>query len=80
MVGVCEAMERNPPDRRRRKYKKYKSNSYSTPFPQYEFQIDIVDMISIMEDIGTDVDDQPPPAGWRDGGTVHNAFMECLKF
>ena len=33
-----------------------------------------------MEDIGTDVDDQPPPAGWRDGGTVHNAFMECLKF
>ena len=48
---------RNQPNKQRRNYKNY--NSYSAPFPKYEFQIDIMDMISIMKDIGIDVDDQP---------------------
>ena len=84
---------RNQPNKQRRNYKNY--NSYSAPFPKYEFQIDIMDMISIMKDIGIDVDDQPRyglvcidifskkshvvPMENKDGDTVYSAFMECLK-
>ena len=39
---------RNQPNKQRRNYKNY--NSYSAPFPKYEFQIDIMDMISIMKE------------------------------
>ena len=84
---------RNQPNKQRRNYKNY--NSYSAPFPKYEFQIDIMDMISIMKDIGIDVDDQPRyglvcidifskkshvvPMENKDGDTVYSAFMECFK-
>ena len=84
---------RNQPNKQRRNYKNY--NSYSAPFPKYEFQIDIMDMISRMKDIGIDVDDQPRyglvcidifskkshvvPMENKDGDTVYSAFMECFK-
>ena len=77
---------RNPNKQRR---------NYSAPFPKHEFQIDIMDKISIMRDIGINVDDQPRyglvcidifskkshvvAMENKDGDTVYSAFMECFK-
>ena len=49
---------RNQPNKQRRNYKNY--NSCSAPFPKYDFHIDIMDMISMMKDIGIDADNQSP--------------------
>lgn len=74
-------------------YKNY--NSYSSPYARAEYQIDIMDMVSLMKD--TDTYDKKRiryalmcidifskkvhivPLKNRDGETVYNAFIECIK-
>lgn len=76
-----------------RNYKNY--NSYTAPFPKYEFQIDIMDVISLLKDVGVEMKDQPRygficidifskkahvvPMFNRDGDAVYNACMETFK-
>ena len=45
------------PNKQTRNYKNY--NSYTTPFPKYEFQIDLMVMSSLLNDVGVDVKKQP---------------------
>ena len=41
---------RAQPHKQTRNYKNY--NSYAAPFPKYEFQIDLMDVTSLLRDVG----------------------------
>ena len=45
------------PNKQTRNYKNY--NSYTAPFPKYEFQIDLMVMSSLLNDVGVDAENQP---------------------
>ena len=48
---------RSQPNKQTRNYKNY--NSYTAPFPKYEFQIDLMDVTSLLKDVGSEIKDQP---------------------
>ena len=76
-----------------RNYKNY--NSCTAPFPKYEFQIDLMDVSSLLRDVGVEIGEQPKfgmvcidifskklhvvPMKTNDTGTVFDAMMECFK-
>ena len=84
---------RSQPNKQTRNYKNY--NSYTAPFPKYEFQIDLMDVTSLLKDVGNEIKDQPrygllcidifskkcyiEPLGSKDGDDVYKAVMGCFK-
>ena len=48
---------RAQPNKQTRNYKNY--NSYSAPFPKYEFQIDLMGVSSLLRDVGIGNGEQP---------------------
>ena len=89
---VSEWMK-SQPNKQTRNYKNY--NSYTAPFPKYEFQIDLMVMSSLLNDVGVDVKNQPKfgfvcidifskkchivPMENNDIDTFFNAMLECFK-
>ena len=84
---------KSQPNKQTRNYKNY--NSYTAPFPKYEFQIDLMVMSSLLNDVGVDVKNQPKfgfvcidifskkchivPMENNDIDTFFNAMLECFK-
>ena len=84
---------KSQPNKQTRNYKNY--NSYTAPFPKYEFQIDLMVMSSLLNDVGVDVKNQPKfgfvcidifskkchivPMENNDIETFFNAMLECFK-
>ena len=84
---------KSQPNKQTRSYKNY--NSYTAPFPKYEFQIDLMVMSSLLNDVGVDVKNQPKfgfvcidifskkchivPMEINDIDTFFNAMLECFK-
>ena len=70
-------------------------NSYTAPFPKYEFQIDLMDVTSLLRDVGSEIKSQLRygfffidifskkchivPIEKKDGDDVYKAVMECFK-
>ena len=81
------------PIKQEKGYSKY--NSFSAPFARYEYQLDIMDMISLMKATGTSDLSSPryglicidifskklhiEPMKVRDGETVYKAILQCFK-
>ena len=81
------------PNKQTRNYKNY--NSYTAPFPKYEFQIDLMDVTSLLRDVGSEIKSQLRyglvcidifskkchivPIENKDGDDVYKAVMECFK-
>ena len=81
------------PSKQEKGYSKY--NSYSAPFARFEYQLDIMDMISLMKTTGTSDLSSPryglicidifskklhiEPMKVRDGETVYKAILQCFK-
>ena len=79
------------PNKQKQGYKNF--NSYSAPFSRFEFQIDIMDMQSLMRDTGTkdklryallciDIFSKKVhvvPLKSKDGKDVYDAVLECFK-
>ena len=79
------------PNKQKQAYKNY--NSYSAPFSRFEYQIDIMDMKSLMRDTGTkdmlryallciDIFSKKVhvvPLKSKDGRDVYDAVLECFK-
>ena len=81
------------PIKQEKGYSKY--NSYSAPFARYEFQLDIMDMISLMKSTGTSDLNSPryglicidifskklhiEPMKERDGEITYKAILQCFK-
>ena len=84
---------KSQPNKQTRNYKNY--NSYTAPFPKYEFQIDLMVMSSLLNDVGVDAKNQPKfgfvcidifskkchivPMENNDIETFFNAMLECFK-
>ena len=84
---------RAQPNKQTRNYKNY--NSYTAPFPKYEFQIDLMDVTSLLRDVGSEIKSQLRyglicieifskkchivPIENKDGDDVFKAVMECFK-
>ena len=84
---------KSQPNKQTRNYKNY--NSYTAPFPKYEFQIDLMVMSSLLNDVGVDVKSQPKfgfvcidifskkchivPMESNDIDTFFNAMLEWFK-
>ena len=84
---------RAQPNKQTRNYKNY--NSYTAPFPKYEFQIDLMDVTSLLRDVGSEIKSQLRyglicidifskkchivPIENKDGDDVYKAVMECFK-
>ena len=84
---------KSQPNKQTRNYKNY--NSYTAPFPKYEFQIDLMVMSSLLNDVGVDVKNQPKfgfvcieifskkchivPMENNDIDTFFNAMLECFQ-
>ena len=84
---------KSQPNKQTRNYKNY--NSYTAPFPKYEFQVDLMVMSSLLNDVGVDVKNQPKfgfvcidifskkchivPMEINDIETFFNAMLECFK-
>ena len=84
---------KSQPNKQTRNYKNY--NSYTAPFPKCEFQIDLMVMSSLLNDVGVDVKNQPKfgfvcidifskkchivPMEINDIETFFNAMLECFK-
>ena len=84
---------KSQPNKQTRNYKNY--NSYTAPFPKYEFQIDLMVMSSLLNDVGVDVKNQPKfgfvcidifskkchivPMENNDIDTFFNAMLEWFK-
>ena len=84
---------RAQPNKQTRNYKNY--NSYTAPFPKYEFQIDLMDVNSLLRDVGSEIKSQLRygvvcidifsktchivPIENKDGDDVYKAVMECFK-
>ena len=47
---------RAQPNKQTRNYKSY--NSYTAPFPKYEFQIDLMDVTTLLRDVGSETKSQ----------------------
>ena len=84
---------RAQPNKQTRNYKNY--NSYTAPFPKYEFQIDLIVMTSLLRDVGSEVKNQLNfgmvcidifskkchivPMESNDTDTVYKSLLECFK-
>ena len=52
-LDMVSTWMRAQPNKQTRNYKNY--NSYTAPFPKYEFQIDLMDVTSLLRDVGSDL-------------------------
>lgn len=84
---------RAQPNKQTRNYKNY--NSYTAPFPKYEFQIDLMDVSSLLRDVSNEIKHQLRygmvcidifskkchivPIENKDADDVYKAVMECFK-
>jgi hypothetical protein len=84
---------RAQPNKQTRNYKNY--NSYTAPFPKYDFQIDLMVMTSLLRDVGSTIKDQLTyglvcidifskkchivPMETNDTDTVYNTVMEYFR-
>ena len=92
-LDMVSAWMRAQPNKQTRNYKNY--NSYTAPFPKYEFQIDLMDVTSLLRDVGSEIKSQLRyglvcidifskkchivPIENKDGDDVCKAVMECFK-
>ena len=92
-LDMVSAWMRAQPNKQTRNYKNY--NSYTAPFPKYEFQIDLMDVTSLLRDVGSEIRNQLRyglacidifskkchivPTENKDGDDVYKAVMECFK-
>ena len=92
-LDMVSAWMRAQPNKQTRNYKNY--NSYTAPFPKYEFQIDLMDVTSLLRDVGSEIKSQLRyglvcvdifskkchivPIENKDGDDVYKAVMECFK-
>ena len=92
-LDMVSAWMRAQPNKQTRNYKNY--NSYAAPFPKYEFQIDLLDVTSLLRDVGSEIKSQLRygvvcidifskkchivPIENKDGDDVYKAVMECFK-
>jgi hypothetical protein len=53
---MVSAWMRTQSNKQIRNYKNY--NSYTVPFPKYEFQIDLMDVTSLLRDVGSEIKSQ----------------------
>ena len=84
---------RAQPNKQTRNYKNY--NSYTAPFPKYDFQIDLMDVSSLLNNVGNEINNQLRygllcidifskkchivPIENKDGDDVYKGAMECFK-
>ena len=92
-LDMVSAWMRAQPNKQTRNYKNY--NSYTAPFAKYEFQIDLMDVTSLLRDVGSEIKSQLRyglvcidifskkshivPVENKDGDDVYKAVMECFK-
>ena len=92
-LEIVSTWMRAQPNKQTRNYKNY--NSYTAPFPKYEFQIDLMDVTSLLRDVGSEIKSQLRyglickdifnkkchivPIENKDGDDVYKAVMECFK-
>ena len=92
-LDMVSTWMRAQPNKQTRNYKNY--NSYTAPFPKYEFQIDLMDVSSLLRDVGIEKGNQPKfgmvcidifskkihvvPMKTNETETVYDAMMECFK-
>ena len=92
-LDMVSAWMRAQPNKQTRNYKSY--NSYAAPFPKYEFQIDLMDVTSLLRDVGSLTKSQLRyglvcidifskkchivPIENKAGDDVYKAVMECFK-
>ena len=92
-LDMVSTWMRAQPNKQTRNYKNY--NSYTAPFPKYEFQIDLMDVTSLLRDVGSEMKGQLRyglicidifskkchivPIKNKDGDDVFKAVMECFK-
>ena len=92
-LDMVSTWMRAQPNKQTRNYKNY--NSYTAPFPKYEFQIDLMDVTSLLRDVGSEIKSQLRyglvcidifstkchivPIENKDGDDVYKAVMECFK-
>ena len=50
---IVSTWMRAQPNKQTRNYKNY--NSYTAPFPKYEFQIDLMDVTSLLRNLGSEI-------------------------
>ena len=55
-LDMVSTWMRAQPNKQTRNYKNY--NSYTAPFPKYEFQIDLMDVSSLLRDVGSEIKSQ----------------------
>ena len=55
-LDMVSTWMRAQPNKQTRNYKNY--NSYTAPFPKYEFQIDLMDVTSLLRDVGSEIKGQ----------------------
>ena len=84
---------KSQPNKQTRNYKNY--NSYTAPYPKYEFQIDLMIMTSLLRNVKNEIKNQPTfglvcidifskkchivPMENNDTDDVYDAVMECFK-
>ena len=92
-LDTVSAWMRAQPSKQTRNYKNY--NSYTALFPKYEFQIDLLDVTSLLRDVGSEIKSQLRyglvcidifskkchivPIENKDGDDVYKAVVECFK-
>ena len=92
-LDMVSTWMRAQPNKKTRNYKNY--NSYAAPFPKYEFQIDLMDVTSLLRDVGSEIKSQLRyglvcidifskkchivPIENKDGDDVYKAIVECFK-
>ena len=92
-LDMVPAWRRAQPDKQTRNYKNY--SSYTAPFPKYEFQIGLMDVTSLLRQVGSEIKSQLrcglvcidifskychiAPIENQDGDDVYKAVMECFK-
>ena len=92
-LDMVSTWMRAQPNKQTRNYKNY--NSYAAPFPKYEFQIDLMDVSSLLRDVGSEIKGQLRyglvcidifsnkchivPIEKKDGDDVYKAVMEVFQ-
>ena len=55
-LDMVSTWMRAQPNKQTKNYKNY--NSYTAPFPKHEFQIDLMDVTSLLRDVGSEIKSQ----------------------
>ena len=92
-LDMVSTWMRAQPNKQTKNYKNY--NSYTAPFPKYEFQIGLMDVTSLLRDVGSQIKSQLRyglvcidifskkchiiPIENNDGDDVYKAAVECFK-